>query len=255
MGWERSGKSWGARARDWATYQEDLGSNAISAVLAHTGVGPGTKLLDIACGSGLALARAVAAGAECAGVDASEALLDIARQRTPRAYFVRSPMEALPFEDESFDVVTSFNGLQFGGDGTFPEAVRVLNPGGVLAMSFWSDFGDFTEYSALIQNFSHPGGPKLPAQFMKPGVAEKKFEELGLDAIERINTEVFSLYDNIDDAYKGLASAGPAVIAIDYSGEVEVRIALEEYLNRFTDSDSGRIKLTGTFASVFGRKP
>lgn len=255
MDWETSGASWGVKARDWALYQEDLGSNAISRVLSRTRVGPGTKMLDIACGSGLAVARAVDAGADGAGVDASEALLEIARERAPHAHFIRSPMEELPFEDETFDVVTSFNGLQFGRDEAFPEAIRVLNPGGMLAMSFWSDFGDFGEYFALLQNYSHPGGPTLPAKFMEPGVAEKKFEDLGLDEIERASTEVDIEYGALDDAYKGLVSAGPAVLAIDYSGEVEVRIALEEYLEKFTDPDSGRIKLSGTFANVFGRKP
>lgn len=255
MDWETSGASWGARARDWALYQEDLGSNAISLVLSRTGVGLQTKVLDIACGSGLAVQQAVTMGADGAGVDASEALLDIARERAPHAHFVRSPMEELPFEDETFDVVTSFNGLQFGGDEAFPEAVRVLNPGGMLAVSFWSDFGDFEEYFALLQNYSHPSGPTLPEKFKELGVAEKKFEDLGLNEIERVNTEVVIFYGGIDDAYKGLASAGPAVVAIDYSGETEVRIAIEEYLEKFTDPDSGRVKLAGTFSNVFGRKP
>lgn len=255
MDWKESGQSWGARAEDWANHQERLGLNAISMVLSHTGVRFGTKILDIACGSGLAVDRAVASGADAAGVDASEALLDIARKRTPRAHFVRSPMEELPFEDDTFDVVVSFNGLQFGGENGFSEASRVLKPKGTLAMSFWSDFGDFSEYFALLQNYSHPEKSKLPTKFKEPGVAEKKFEDLGLSNIERATTKVDLTYGDADNAYRGLVSAGPAVLAIDYSGEVEVRIAIEEYLAKFTDPDSGRVQLSGTFANVFGRKP
>ena len=254
MDWEKSGQSWGARARDWADHHEPLGLNAISMVLSHTGVRYGTKILDIGCGSGFALDRAVAVGADASGVDASEALLEIARERRPNAHFVRSPMDALPFEDETFDVVVSFNGLQFGGKSAFAEAFRVMKSGATLAMSFWSDFGDFSEYFAIIQNYSHPEGAKLAAKFKEPGVAEKKFEDLSLDNIQRANTKVAITYADIDEAYKGLSSAGPAILAIDYSGEVEVRLALEEYLQKFTDGRSGRVTLSGTFANVFGRK-
>ncbi len=255
MDWEASGKSWGARAWDWAMYQESVGSNAISLVLSRTSVGPGTTMLDIACGSGLAVAQAAAMGAKAIGLDASEELLSVARERTTQGFFVRSPMEELPFEDETFDVVTSFNGLQFGGEGAFPEAIRVLRPGGTLAISFWSDFGDFGEYFLLLGNYSPPGGSKLPAKFKEQGVAEKKFDELGLKEIRREASEVTAMFRNKEDAFRGMISAGPAVIATDYSGENIVRIAMDEYLEKFTDPDSGRVKIRGTFSNVFGRKP
>lgn len=255
MNWEVSGKSWGARAWDWAIYQESLGSNAVSLVLSRTGVGLGTRMLDIACGSGWAVAQAAAMGAEAVGLDASEELLSIGRERTRRGHFVRSPMEELPFEDETFDVVTSFNGLQFGGESAFSEAIRVLHPRGTLAMTFWSDFGDFGEYFQLLGNYSPPGGSALPTKFKEHGVAEKKFDGLGLKEIRREVSEVISIFRNKEDAFRGMASAGPAVVAIDYSGENIVRIAMDEYLEKFTDRDSGRVKLIGTFSTVFGRKP
>lgn len=255
MDWEASGKSWGARAWDWAIYQENVGANAISLILSRTGVGPGTTMLDIACGSGLAVAQAAAMGADAVGLDASGKLLDIARERTTRGHFVRSPMEEVPFEDETFDVVTSFNGLQFGDERAFPEAVRVLRTGGTLAISFWSDFGDFSEYFQLLGNYSPPGGPKFPAKFKEHGVAEKTFDEFGLKDIRREASEVTAMFRNKEDAYRGMTSAGPAVIATDYSGENIVRIAMDEYLEKFTDPDSGRVKIKGTFSNVFGRKP
>lgn len=254
MDWEVTGQSWGARARDWATYQESLSLNSILEVLSHTKVGRGTKVLDIGCGSGLAVQESVKRGADGAGVDASEALLAIARERVPQGHFVRSPMDELPFEDETFDVGTSFNGLQFGGEQAFPEAVRVLKSGGTLAMSFWTDFGDFEEYFTILQSYSRPGA-KLPAKYKKPGVAEEKFAELGLKGIERVVTAVEVEYEDGESAYRGLVSAGPAVMAIDYAGEVEVRIALEEYLKKFTNRESGRVRLGGTFSNVFGSRP
>ncbi|MGH9306573.1 MAG: class I SAM-dependent methyltransferase [Acidimicrobiales bacterium] len=68
-------------------------------------VGAGTRYLDIACGSGLASSTARRRGAEVAGLDASEALIQIARARTPDGDFRVGDMFDLPFVPDSFDVV------------------------------------------------------------------------------------------------------------------------------------------------------
>jgi hypothetical protein len=85
-------------------------------------------------------------------------------------------------------------------------------------------------------------------------VVERKFEELGLDNIQRASSQVAITYFDIEDAYKALSSAGPAVLAIDYSGEALFRLAIEDYLQKFTDGQSGEVTLIGTFANIFGRK-
>ena len=59
MSWEAAGHAWGRRAWDWAIYQEPLADNLYEAVLTALDVRAGTRLLDIACGSGLAVQRAV----------------------------------------------------------------------------------------------------------------------------------------------------------------------------------------------------
>ena len=74
------------------------------------GVGPDDRLLDVACGSGLALELARMRGAECAGIDASKRLVEIARDRNPGSDVRVGDMHDLPWEDESFDVATSFRG-------------------------------------------------------------------------------------------------------------------------------------------------
>lgn len=84
-------------------------------VLDRCDVTAGTTLLDVGSGAGFALRLAADRGAVVAGLDASEPLLDIASARTPDADLRLGDMEALPWDDASFDVVTSFNAIWADG--------------------------------------------------------------------------------------------------------------------------------------------
>src|SRR4051812_42830626 len=106
MGWEEAGQGWGAHAVDWAYLFEPYALPANEVVFDRLGVGRGTRLLDVACGSGFAAGEASRRGASVAGLDASAALIEIASARTPTGDFRVGDMFALPFEDGSFDAVT-----------------------------------------------------------------------------------------------------------------------------------------------------
>ena len=102
-----AGRAWGERAVDWAYLMEPYARRANKTVFGRVGVGPGTRLLDIACDCGYAAALAAERGALVSGLDASEGLIDIARARTPAGDLRGGDMFALPFADSSFDVATS----------------------------------------------------------------------------------------------------------------------------------------------------
>ena len=55
--WEEAGEAWGSRAIDWSCLYEHYSLDMLVALLPRLGVGPGTSLLDVACGSGLAVRR------------------------------------------------------------------------------------------------------------------------------------------------------------------------------------------------------
>ncbi|MFD3524143.1 methyltransferase domain-containing protein [Streptomyces sp. NPDC058653] len=69
------------RARDWAEIQERMLVPLYEAVYERLEVGPGTRLLGLGCGSGLALLIATARGAEVTGVDADQERVALARER------------------------------------------------------------------------------------------------------------------------------------------------------------------------------
>ncbi len=92
---EVNGRLWGARARDWADIQEGTVRPVFEAVLERTAVGPETRYLDIGCGAGMAAQIAASRGADVAGIDAADAILEIARARTHEASFQQGDIEEL----------------------------------------------------------------------------------------------------------------------------------------------------------------
>ncbi len=253
MGWRDAGAAWGANAWDWALLQEPLNANSFDVLQQLTEVGPGVRLLDLACGSGLALQRAEARGAVCHGIDASQALLDVAALRAPSATLHCGDMAQLPYPDESFDVVTVVNGVQYGSDDVLRETARVLKPGARFAMAFWSDPSDFAAYFQGLSACSPPA-PSTALKLTDPGVAEDLVQGAGLDVVERGEHDVVALYRSMQDALDALESAGPAWGAIDHSGPEPVRTAVEAAVAPFVDQDSGRIVMRATMGHVVAHK-
>src|SRR5262245_43241893 len=95
--WTEAGRAWGARPVEWAYLFEPYARPANEVVFDRLDVGARVRLLDIACGSGLAAHHASRRGAAVTGLDASEALIRIARARTPAADLRVGDMCALPF--------------------------------------------------------------------------------------------------------------------------------------------------------------
>lgn len=102
-------------------------------------VGPGTRVLDVGCGSGTATALAVERGARTAAVDAEPSMVTLTSSRSPSAGAVVGALPQLPFTSRSFDVVVSnfvINHVQFPLR-CVRELHRLVRPGGLLAVSIW----------------------------------------------------------------------------------------------------------------------
>jgi SAM-dependent methyltransferase len=108
---------------------------------------PGTRLLDVACGSGNVAIEAAHRGAVVTGVDIAPNLLEEGRKRAADAgvavQFDEGDAEQLPYPDAAFDVVTSMFGAMFAPRPrvTGAELVRVCRSGGRIAMANWTPAG------------------------------------------------------------------------------------------------------------------
>jgi SAM-dependent methyltransferase len=259
MGWEQSGRAWGARAADWAYLVEPYARAANDVVFDQTGVGEGTRYLDVACGSGFAAWTAARRGAEVSGLDASEDLLAIARSRTPAGDFRLGDMFALPFADGTFDVATSFNGIWAGCDKAVAEARRVLRPGGSFGMTFWGR----VEHIGLVPYFatilalsppSHGEATMSQASTGNPGVAEAMLEGAGLEVTGRGTVDVVNEWPDVELAVRGLVAAGPSVPAVEHAGPERFAAALAEALAPL-DLEGVGVRITSEFAWLTARAP
>jgi SAM-dependent methyltransferase len=110
-------------------------------------IGPGMRVLDVACGTGNLSIPAARKGAAVTGVDIATNLLEQARERAAaehlQAHFEEGDAEQLPCADATFDVVTSMFGAMFAPrpDRVASELIGVCRPGGVIAMANWTPTG------------------------------------------------------------------------------------------------------------------
>ena len=259
MGWTESGEAWGARATDWAYLIEPYARPANDALFDQAGVGQGTRLLDIACSSGYAASVAAGRGAEVAGLDASEALIAIARARAPGADFRVGDMFELPFADDRFDVATSFNGIWKGCEDALREARRVVRPGGLIGFSFWGSprrLGLLSFFAALTE-LSPPGHVDATlnqADTGRPGVAEQMLADSGLQFAARGTAQVVNEWPDLDLAVRALAASGPSWPALHSAGYDQFAEVIREAI-RPQSADGLGVRIVSEFGWIIGQVP
>lgn len=132
-------------------------------VLDAASIQPGHRVLDVACGTGIlarhALARVGAAGS-VVGLDIGPGMLAVAAELAPDIEWQQGPAESLPFADHSFDAVVSQFGLMFFQDRcqAIREMLRVLKPGGTLAVAVWNEVGTMPAYRAEVALLARTAG-------------------------------------------------------------------------------------------------
>jgi SAM-dependent methyltransferase len=259
MGWIESGRAWGEHATDWAYLLEPYARRANDTLFDRTAVSRGTRLLDLACGSGYAASVAACRGAEVSGLDASAALISIARARTPDGDFRVGDMFALPFESDSFDVVTSFNGIWKGCEGALIEARRVVRPGGMVGFTFWGSpkrLGLLPYFAALVDlsPADHVDATLNQADTGRPGVAEQMLAGAGLEFADRGTAQVVLELPDLDLTVRALAAAGPSWPALDHAGYDRFAETMREALRPLYVGGLG-VRIVSEFGWIVGRAP
>ena len=135
---------------------------AAAQLVKHAKVKSGDKVLDIACGTGVAAITAARLGAQTKGLDLSPVLLERAKWNADLAEvqveFTEGDAESLPYKDAEFDVVLSQFGHMFAPrpDVTIAEMLRVLKPEGTIAFSTWPPELFIAKMFALTSKYMPP---------------------------------------------------------------------------------------------------
>ncbi|MBI3172093.1 MAG: methyltransferase domain-containing protein [Chloroflexi bacterium] len=245
------GQIWGTRAKDWADVQESVAVPLFEAVLQEIAVGTNASVLDIGCGSGIFCEMAAKRGAQVSGLDASEPLLAIARERVQAGNFRTGEMEELPYADRAFDVVTGFNSFQFAADpvNALREASRVSRTGTVVIAVFGKpEENQSTAYIRAMGSLLPPPPPEAPGPFAlsADGALEALAIKAGLTPATVKTVECPWNYPDEKTALRGLLSSGPAIRAIQNKGEEVVRDVVLQVIAPFKTS-SGGYYLTNNF--------
>jgi len=230
--WQVVDAGWGRAAVEFATLAEPGNCREYVAMHLRLGVGPGDRLLDVACGAGLAVELAALRGARCAGIDASERLVAVARDRNPGHDLRVGDMLALPWADRSFDVVTSFRGIW----GTTPDALdevrRVLAPGGLVGLTVWGHLKP-APGSWVLAPFRLAAPPQIDHQAAmvslgRPGIGDELLERHGFVDVERVDIPFVWEFADPAAYARAITSMGPAHEAIANVGEEQfVATAIE----------------------------
>ncbi len=253
--WTEAGRGWGASAKEWAYQFEPYALAANHLVFDQLRLGDGTAYLDVACGSGLAASVAARRGASVSGLDASAALIDIARARTPEGDFRVGDMFALPFDDGRFDVVTSFNGIWNGCDEALREVRRVLTADGQVGMTYWGSFDrmGLLPYFAKIIELSPLSHQSATMELGETGdVVEAMLERTHFEVQARGTVEATNEWPDVETAVRALASAGPAIPAIDAVGYDTFCEAIRAFISPLNDARTG-VRITSDLGWITAR--
>ena len=173
-----------AQREGWALFAPLENATTIPAaqLIKHARIRAGQRVLDVGSGTGVAAVTAARAGATVNALDLTPALIEHARKNAALAgvdvQFKEGDVEALPYEDASFDVVISQFGHMFAPrpDVAIAEMLRVLKRGGTIAFSTWPPEHFVGEMFALVGKYMPPPPPGAapPPQWGDPNIIRQR---------------------------------------------------------------------------------
>lgn len=226
---ELQGKLWSTAPEYWSVYFEPFFLPLYKRTLEQLQLNEDIVLLDAGCGSGMFAHMAISAGAHVTGIDAAPGLLEVARKRNAGYNFLEEEIEALPFAENSFDVVTGFNSFQYAGSvvNALAEAKRVLKPGGKLIIGIWDkpEKSDATNVLRAIGSLlpPPPAGTPGPFALSQDGAIEEIVEDLEMKLVYKTAVSCPFVYYSLQSGLNSFMGTGPAAAALNRVLKEEVQ--------------------------------
>ena len=231
------------------------------------GIGPGTRVLDVAAGTGNASIPAAATGATVVASDLTPELFDAGRARAEaegvELEWVEADAEDLPFEDASFDTVISSIGVMFAPhhQAAADELVRVCRPGGTIGLLSWTPEGMIGGLFRTIGPFAPtppPGAQPPPLWGGEEHLRELLDDRVDLETLERDVLEVTAFEQPADFAAHFKQRYGPTIAAQANARrnerEEEFEQALDSYYEEQNRGSADDARFEMEYLIAVGRK-
>jgi ubiquinone/menaquinone biosynthesis C-methylase UbiE len=202
----------------------------------------GCQLLDVACGSGQVALWAARDGVNVTGVDLAPNLVQRAQARAQaeglNAIFVEGDAEALPFEDDGFDFVTTLVGAMFAPrpELVARELLRVCGPGGTIAMGNWTRDGFIGQMFKTFAKFIAPSGMPAPVLWGDEAVVRERLghgvSDLRMTRRQYTFTYPFPPAEVVEFFRQYYGPTNRAFAALDEAAGRKLREELEELWSR-----------------------
>jgi SAM-dependent methyltransferase len=228
------------------------------------GVKPGTRLLDVGCGSGQLALIAARTGAQVSGCDIAVNWIEKARARAAaeglEISFIEGDAEALPYEDAQFDVVASLIGAMFAPrpDLVAAELIRVCKPGGMIAMANWTPGGFIGQMFKTISKHIAPSGMPAPVLWGDEATVRDRLRD-GIADLRLAHRLYHFEYpfppDGVVDFFR--TNYGPmtrAFASLDPNGQEKLRIELVNLWSAHNRSEGNTTKVDAEYLEVIATR-
>ena len=221
---------------------------------------PGSKVLDVAAGNGMASLAAARRWGKVTSTDYVPALLQSGRARAEAEghpiEFIEADAEALPFDDGDFDVVLSTFGVMFTPNQELAagELLRVCKPKGQIGLANWTPEGFIGQiFKTLGRYLPPPASAKSPALWG----TRARLAELFADAASDIKTESRQFnfryrspkhFLEVFETYYGPINR--AFAALDMQRQTELRNDLHALIVRMNRGSDGTMLVPSEYLEV-----
>lgn len=269
---KESREAWSVTAVNYDRMSRELFSGFTESFMGFADLTGGEKVLDVACGSGLAslaAAQKVGPKGSVVGIDLAPGMVQVAAGKAKslglKLEFQEMNAEKLTFPDGSFDAVISQLGLMLFAkpEAALKEMVRVVRKGGVVGCLVQGVPERMLFTSLIMRNavkhvpqMKVPGAPTLYS-FGPPGVLDKALQEAGLGEVQAARKEGTFSFDSPQAYWDTLTDGAGRMRSILQSLEPRVRDAIQADTLRDAERcrKDGRLEIPWEVVMARGTKP
>jgi len=229
--------------------------------ISRLSITPGMRVLDVACGTGNTALPEARTGADVTGIDIAANLIDQARANAAaeglNVNFEVGDAEDMPYEDGSFDMVTTMFGAMFAPrpDVTASELKRVCKTGGLIAMGNWTPQGFAGQMFKIGgQHVPPPPGIAPPVMWGDEETVKQRFAE-GISDLKMERIKIMFHFDMppaevVEHFRKYFGPTNVAFSKLDEAGQAALRHDLVELWTANNRASDGKTQVESEYLEV-----